>query len=161
MNPRRASIVVACAAAMAATVSTRIDAQHAVRQATDGRPDAIIDLRTDAGVQLVHGEWRYSDARPVDAESRAPGADLRASGAPVKALDIAPRAGGTEFDDSMWQRITPASLEARRTNGHLSFNWYRINITIPERIGTFDTAGATVVFEVVVDDYSEVWVDGR
>ena len=34
-------------------------------------------------------------------------------------------------------------------------------MTIPETVGTFDTAGSTVVFEVVVDDYAEVWVDGR
>ena len=161
MNPRRVSTVIACMVAVAAAVSTRIDAQHAVRQSTDGRPDAVIDLRTDSGVQLVRGEWRYSDARPIDVESRAPGADLRASGVPVKALDVAPRAGGTDFDDSTWQRITPTSLETRRTNGRLSFNWYRINITIPERIGAFETAGATVVFEIVVDDYSEIWVDGR
>ena len=161
MNPRRVSNVVACAVAVAAAASMKIDAQHAVRQSTDGRPDALIDLRTSAGVELVRGEWRYSDARLVDVESRAPGADLRASGAPVKAVDVSPHAGGSDFDDSAWQRIVPASLESRRTNGRLSFNWYRINVTIPERIGAFETAGSTVLFEIVVDDYSEVWVDGR
>src|SRR5207253_8395399 len=41
------------------------------------------------------------------------------------------------------------------------FNWYRIAVTIPQRIGDVDPTGATVVFEVVVDDYAEVWVDGR
>jgi gluconolactonase len=161
MNPRRLSSVVACVVAVAAAGSMRIDAQHAVRQSTDGRPDAVVDLRTSPGVELVRGEWRYSDARLVDVESRAAGEDLRPSGAPVKALDVSPRAGANHFDDSMWQRIVPASLESRRTNGRLSFNWYRINVTIPERIGTFETAGSTVVFEIVVDDYSEVWVDGR
>jgi gluconolactonase len=34
-------------------------------------------------------------------------------------------------------------------------------VTIPERIGSFDPTGATAVFEVVVDDYAEVWVDGK
>ena len=28
-----------------------------------GCPDAVIDLQTDAGVELVGGQWRYSDAR--------------------------------------------------------------------------------------------------
>jgi gluconolactonase len=60
----------------------------------------------------------------------------------------------------MWERVAPAALESRRSNGRLSFNWYRTAITIPERIGSFDTTGSTVIFEVVVDDYSEVWVDG-
>jgi hypothetical protein len=41
------------------------------------------------------------------------------------------------------------------------FNWYRLAVTIPERIGDLDPTGCTVVFEVVVDDYAEVWVDGR
>ena len=161
MNPRRVSSLTACLVVLAAAASPRIGAQHAVRQSTDGRPDALIDLRTSAGADLVRGEWRYSDARLVDVESRGPGADLRPSGAPVKALDVSPHAGAGDFDDSAWQRIVPASLESRRTNGRLSFNWYRINITLPERIGAFPTAGATVVFEIVVDDYSEVWVDGR
>ena len=32
--------------------------------------------------------------------------------------------------------------------------------TIPERVGDLDPTGATVVFEVAIDDYAEVWVDG-
>jgi gluconolactonase len=32
---------------------------------------------------------------------------------------------------------------------------------VPERIGAFDPAGSTLVFEIVVDDYAEVWLDGR
>jgi gluconolactonase len=41
------------------------------------------------------------------------------------------------------------------------FNWYRIDVTIPDRVGDFDPTGSTVVFEVVIDDYAEVWVDGE
>src|SRR5207248_5594886 len=40
------------------------------------------------------------------------------------------------------------------------FNWYRIAVTIPERVGDLDPTGSVVVFEVVVDDYAEVWVNG-
>ena len=145
----------------AGTVSSSVKAQHAVRQSTDGRPDAVIDLRATQGVELVRGEWRYRDAHPVEIESRLPGPDLKPSGETVKALDITPQAGSAAFDDASWQKIAPTSLEARRSNGRLGFNWYRINITIPERVGSFDTAGSTIIFEVVVDDYSEVWVDGR
>jgi gluconolactonase len=39
--------------------------------------------------------------------------------------------------------------------------WYRINVTVPERVAAFDTRGATAVFEIVADDYAEVWVNGR
>ena len=57
--------------------------------------------------------------------------------------------------------IDPTTLDARRSTGKLCFNWYRIAVTIPEKIGGFDPTGSTVAFEVVIDDYSEVWVDGK
>lgn len=136
-------------------------AQHALRRPIDGRPDATLDLRTAAGVALVKGEWRYSDAEFAEADFRAPGPDLKPSGPPLKTVDQAFPAGAADFDDSAWQTIDPASLEERRTAGRFAFGWYRINLTIPDRVGTFDTAGSTVVFEVVVDDYAEVWVNGE
>jgi gluconolactonase len=34
-------------------------------------------------------------------------------------------------------------------------------VTVPERLGPIATSGATLVFEVVVDDYAEIWVDGE
>src|SRR5207245_4480901 len=60
-----------------------------------------------------------------------------------------------------WESIPSSALDARRTSGRLAFNWYRIALTIPDCIGEFETTGSTVVFETVVDDYAEVWVDGR
>jgi gluconolactonase len=56
--------------------------------------------------------------------------------------------------------LAPEETRARLGNGRVSFNWYRIELTIPERVGELDPTGATLVFEVVVDDYAEVWVDG-
>jgi gluconolactonase len=138
---------------------------HAATQVTTdapfGRADAVVDLATDDGVKLVKAEWRYSDTRIVEVDHRAVGPDLTPSGAPSRTYDILPRAGDSGFDDSEWAVIAPTSLGARRSTGKLCFNWYRINVTVPERIGTFDPAGSTAVLEVVVDDYAEVWVDGR
>jgi gluconolactonase len=57
--------------------------------------------------------------------------------------------------------IDPTTLSARRGAGRLCFSWYRIAITVPERIGAFDPTGSTAVFETAVDDYAEVWVDGE
>jgi gluconolactonase len=125
------------------------------------RPDAVVDLATDDGVSLVKGQWRYHDARIVEVSHRDPGPDLRPSGPPNRTHDVAPHAGGADFDDSDWERIAPATLEARRSTGRLAFTWYRIAVTIPKRVGALDTTGATVIFEAVVDDYAEIWVDGR
>jgi gluconolactonase len=57
--------------------------------------------------------------------------------------------------------IEPNTLDQRRAAAKVCFNWYRIKITIPERVGNWDPTGSTVAFEVVVDDYAEVWVDGK
>ena len=125
------------------------------------RARAVVDLRTVEGAALVRAQWRYRDVSIVEAEHREPGPDLRASGAPNRTNDIAPRASAADFDDSDWLTVQPAALEERRSHGRLAFNWYRTRITLPERVGDFDVRGATVVLELVLDDYAEIWVDGR
>ena len=124
-------------------------------------PAAVVDLRTSAGADLVGAHWRYSDVRVVDVDHREPGLDLRATGAPNRTNDISPHAEAADFDDSTWETIEPAALENRRSHGRLAFNWYRTKITLPEQVGGFDVTGSTVVFELVIDDYAEIWVDGR
>lgn len=146
------------------TVSVSLAAAAGAQVTQDvplSRPEAIVDLRTIEGAQLVGARWRYHDAAIVRVAHRAVGPDLKPSGAPNETFDIAPQAGAASFDDSLWPEIGATSLEARRGDGRLSFNWYRLAVTIPARVGRFDPTGATVVLEVVVDDYSEVWVDGQ
>ena len=126
-----------------------------------GRPEATIDLTSPAGVALIKGDWRYSDTKIVEVDFRGPGPDKQPTGAPVKTYDYTPHAGGAAFDDSKWEVISPTTLDQRRGNGRLGFNWYRIKLTIPERIGDFDPTGTTAVFETSLDDYAEIWVDGE
>ena len=126
-----------------------------------GKPDATIDLASADGVGLVKGEWRYSDTKIVEVDFRGPGADRQPTGAPVKTYDYTPHAGGADFDDSKWEAIAPTTLDQRRGNGRMGFNWYRIKLTVPERIGDFDPTGSTAVFDTSLDDYAEIWVDGE
>jgi gluconolactonase len=145
----------ACLAAVPAS------AQNWAAQAPPyGRPDATIDLRTNEGVRLVNGEWKYSDAKVVEVDSKGPGPDLKPSGSPVRTYDYSPHAGTANFDDGGWPVINPTTLDARRGNGKVSFNWYRIRVTLPEKVGSFALAGSTVAFEIVIDDYAEIWVNG-
>ena len=125
------------------------------------RPDAIVDLKTDEGIGLVKGQWRYSNVKIIDVDHHSPGPDLASSGPSNRTQDIDVHAGVADFDDSQWERIAPAQLEKRRSTGRLCFNWYRTSITIPDKIGSFDPISTTVVFEVAIDDYAEVWVDGK
>jgi gluconolactonase len=124
-------------------------------------PAAVVDLRTTEGAALVNAQWRYSDVKVVETEHHAPGPDLKPSGPANRTNDITPHAEAADFDDSAWEAIEPASLESRRSNGRLAFNWYRTRITLPRKVAGFDVAGSTVVFELVIDDYAEIWVDGR
>ena len=129
--------------------------------APTNKPDAVIDLATKEGVDLVKGQWRYSDTKIIQVDFKAAGADKQPTGKPIKTYDFAPHAGGADFDDSKWEAIDPTTLEARRSTGRLCFNWYRINITIPPRVNYVDLEGATAVFETSLDDYAEIWVDGE
>lgn len=141
--------------------ATVLAVAHAPVDGAALRPAAIVDLASKDGAALVRGQWRYSDVAVVPSQNRAVGPDLKPSGAPIAALDYAPHAGARDFDDSTWQAIDASTLDARRAAGKLCFAWYRIRVTIPERVGAFAPTGATVAFEVVVDDYAEVWVDGK
>ncbi|MFY9607722.1 MAG: SMP-30/gluconolactonase/LRE family protein [Blastocatellia bacterium] len=127
----------------------------------NGKPEASIDLATDAGAELVKGQWRYSDTKIIEVDFKGPGPDKQPTGAPIKTYDYTPHAGGAGFDDSTWEAISATTLDQRRATGRICFNWYRIKLTIPERIGDYDPTGSTVVFETALDDYAEVWVDGE
>jgi gluconolactonase len=129
-----------------------------------GRPDAVVDLQTDAGVGLVGGTWRYSDCRVEEiefVELGTPADPLGPGTVPNRTYDVVPHAEGVDYDDSAWRTLEPHELQLRLANGRVCFNWYRITVTLPERVGSFDVTGSTVVFEVVVDDYAEVWVNGE
>ena len=129
--------------------------------APTGKPDAVIDLATKEGVDLVKGQWCYSDTKIIQVDFKAAGPDKQPTGKPIKTYDFTPHAGGADFDDSKWEKIDPTTLDARRSTGRLCFNWYRINITIPPRVNDVDLAGATAVFQTSLDDYAELWVDGE
>jgi gluconolactonase len=125
-----------------------------------GLPAAVVDLGSAESLALVSGTWRYADATVTAVAGRDVGADLKPSGRPNRTLDYAPKAQTRDFDDSKWPVIEPGTLEQRRGHGKLSFGWYRLHVTLPSRLGALDTTGMTVAFEIVVDDYAEVWVDG-
>ena len=145
-----------------AIVFTLLISAHLLAQdVPNGKPEATIDLASAEGVRLVAGQWKYSDTRIVEANFNSAGTDNQPSGPAVKTYDYTPKAGVSEFDDSQWEIIPAVDLQKRRGNGRLSFNWYRINLTVPESVNGFSTAGSTVVFQTALDDYAEIWVNGE
>jgi gluconolactonase len=145
--------------------TTRAAALPGPPELLPGRPDAVIDLQSADGARLAGAQWRYADARvetidfvavggPDDPDPLGPGTP------PNRTYDVLPHAQAADYDASAWAVLTPEETMRRLGNGRVCFNWYRTQVTIPERAGDLDPTGATVVFEVVVDDYAEVWVDG-
>jgi len=125
------------------------------------RAAASIDLMTAEGAALVHGSWRYKDVNLVRVPFREPGDDGQPTGRDGSTWDIQPHAGVRDFDDHDWPVIDATALGRHRGSGRLSFAWYRIEVTVPARIGEFDTRGSNVEFATSIDDYAEVWVDGE
>jgi gluconolactonase len=121
-----------------------------------GKPDAVVDLQTDAGVALVGGRWRYSDCRVEEiefVELGSPEDPLGPGTVPNRTYDV--------VRDGEPRELAPADTQLRLANGRVCFNWYELEVTIPGRLGDFDPTGSTIVFEVVIDDYAEVWVNGE
>jgi gluconolactonase len=118
-------------------------------------PAATLNLMTRDGVAAVQGQWRYHDVRIIEVDYR--GSD----GKPGRTYDYEPHAGKKEFDDSDWEIVDPTTLGKARSTGKICFSWYRFNLTVPEKVGNVDTAGSTLVFDTTVDDYGEIWVDGK
>jgi hypothetical protein len=81
-----------------------------------GCPDAVIDLQTDVGVELVAGQWRYFDARvnEIDfVDVGHPEDPLGPGLEPNRTFDVAPHAEASDFDDSGWRTLSPEETQLR------------------------------------------------
>ena len=116
----------------------------------------VVDLMTAQGSGVFGAQWKTMEAKIVNAKPIPEALPQYKT-----AYDIEPHAGDSDFDDSKWPTIEAQDLSARRSGGHVAFIWYRTNLTIPAKVGDFETAGAKAVLTVLVDDYAEVWVNGQ
>src|SRR5258706_3592193 len=118
-------------------------------------PSRVVDLATPEGTAAFGAQWKNMDVKIVEVPAMA-----NAGPAWKSAYDIQPHAGEEVFDDSSWPVIEPKGLLERRGGGRIFMTWYRANLTVPAKVGDFDTAGARMAFSVTIDDYAEVWVNG-
>ena len=63
-----------------------------------------------------------------------------------------------DYDDSKWEK--DVDIQARLSKG-FTFGWYRLNFTMPEEVRGQSVAGNRVWFETNVDNYGEVYIDGK
>ena len=159
----KAYILVIVAIAIAAIASAQETRQLAVN-----KPQAIADLKTKEGAALVSAKWFVQPAHVQDKDFRLPGPQqgggdampLYPTGAAIKTHSLHPQIGADDFEAG-FKEIDPTQLEKRQGTGLFSFVWYKIELSIPATIGKLNTQGTTAVFEIVVDDYSEIWVNGK
>jgi len=166
MARRILGTLIPCAVLAAAlvTVSTAASAQAPVapppppapQLAPTLVPSLSVDLMTNQGSAVFGAQWKTREANIVE----RPTLTGHLPEYP-KAYDISPHAGEAGYDDSSWQKIEAKNLADRRGGGYVIFLWYRANLTIPAKIGDFETAGAKAVLTAYVDDYAEVWVNGQ
>ena len=115
-----------------------------------------VNLMTAEGAAALGAKWKVMDVKIVDVPPMQGALPHYKS-----TYMIEPRAHTAKFDDSSWPVIEPKELATRRGGGGVAFLWYRTNITIPAKIGDFDTANSTAVLTALVDDYAEVWINGE
>ncbi len=136
------------------------------RQLTVARPDAVIDLKTLKGTQEVGANWFEQNAKIMETEFGSPGPvkedslKIYPTGSKVLTNKIEPMIGSSNFE-SGFKNILPTSLEDRFGTGLVSFVWFKVNLMLPETLGKTEVLGSRVVFEIVMDDYSEIWVNGK
>jgi len=138
------------------------------RQLAVDKPQAIADLCTTEGASLVNAKWYVQPAHIRDKEFYLPGPQkgggdampLYPTGKSIETQSLHPQIGSDDFEKGFME-IKPTELEKRQGTGLFSFVWYKIDLTIPATIGKLNTEGTTAVFEIVVDDYSEIWVNGK
>jgi hypothetical protein len=63
-----------------------------------------------------------------------------------------------DYDDSRWEVC--ANIRKSLSVG-FTFAWYRITVEIPGQVDGVALSDSRVFFETNVDNYGEVWVDGK
>ena len=133
------------------------------RQLAVDKPLAIADLKSNEGAALVNAKWFVQSAHVQTKDFRLPGPQqgggdalhLYPTGAAVQTHILHPQIGADDFEIG-FNEINPNDLDGRQGTGLFSFVWYKVELTIPALIGKLNTNGTTAVFEIVVDDYSEI-----
>src|SRR5258708_40229706 len=110
---------------------------------------------TQEGSAVFSAQWKTMEAKIVEGPAIA-----NAMPGYKTSYDIQPHAGERGFDDSSWPIIRAKGLAARRGGGKGSFIWDRVNLTIPAKIGDFDTPGATPVLAAYLHEYAQVSATG-
>jgi hypothetical protein len=106
-----------------------------------------LDLEDDHDLREAKAQWRFGQGLvPGQANE---GLTARLANSPARLAD---------YDDSGWDLC--GDIKESRSSG-FTFGWYRIAVTIPNRVGSMDVRGSRLYFETCIDDYGEIWINGE
>jgi hypothetical protein len=113
----------------------------------DNMPRIALDLNQTEDLKKVKGQWRVGPGL-VPGE---PNEGLKAQllNAPARLSD---------YNDSGWEVCT--NIRKSLSVG-FTFAWYRLTIEIPSQVNGVALADSRVFFETNVDNYGEIWIDGK
>ena len=110
-------------------------------------PRIALDLNKEADRQKVKGQWRLGSGL-VPGEPN--------EGLVAQILNTPARLA--EYDDSKWEMCS--NIRQSISKG-FTFAWYRIAVTLPAEIDGVVLTDSRVYFETNVDNYGEIWVNGK
>jgi hypothetical protein len=110
-------------------------------------PRIALDLNDTEDCRKVKGQWRIGPGLvPGQANE---GLTAQLLNTPARLPD---------YDDSGWEVCS--DIRKSISKG-FTFAWYRIAVELPEQLKGAALAGYRVWFETNVDNYGEVWIDGK
>ena len=111
-------------------------------------PRVALDLESTADLATLGATgWRVAPGLVPGEPNQGLVAELK--GSPARLPD---------YDDSWWGK--DADIQKNLSVG-FTFAWYRLHVTIPTQVKGQDVAGRRVFFETNVDNYGEVYIDGK
>lgn len=110
-------------------------------------PRITLDLNQADDLKQVKGQWRLGPGL-VPGEPNE-GLKEQLLNSPARLPD---------YDDSRWEICT--NVRKSLSTG-FTFAWYRIAIEIPTQVNGVAVADSRLFFETNVDNYGELWIDGK
>jgi hypothetical protein len=113
----------------------------------DHMPRIELDLNKANDQKKIKGQWRVG-----------PGLVPGEANEGLKAQLLNTPARLPDYDDSKWEVCT--NIRKSLSVG-FTFAWYRITVEIPAQVDGVALADSRVFFETNVDNYGEIWIDGK
>ena len=110
-------------------------------------PRIALDFNNEDDRRKVKGQWRVGPGL-------VPGQPNE--GLTAQLLETAARLA--EYDDSGWEICT--NIRKSVSKG-LTFAWYRMAVELPDQLNGVSVRDYRVWFETNVDNYAEIWIDGK